>query len=102
MQDKKMKALIKEAIGKAKEKEAKILQKERAMRVQMFKDSITTAIACLLLSILPIILLAWAGFTFLTGIFITVFATLLAMVIYMIIKDDNKTREKRVNERLKR
>jgi Flp pilus assembly protein TadB len=101
MKDEHIKALIKEVLQEENSQHTKALQKERAMRVQMYKDSITTAIGCFIISLIPLIIILWAGFTFLTGVFVTVFAALIAVIIYTSIKDDNETREKRVNKTLK-
>ena len=101
MKDKHIKALIKEVLQEENSQHAKALQKERAMRVQMYKDLITTAIGGVIMSLIPLIIMLWAGFTFLTGICVTVFAALIVIVVYESVKDDNKTREKRVNKILK-
>ena len=101
MYKKQIKAAVREVFQEWNSQHAKALQKERAMRIQMYKDAITTATGIFIISLIPIIMLIWAGFTFLTGIFVTVFAVLMAVVIYMSIKEDNKTREKRVAESLK-
>jgi hypothetical protein len=101
MYNKQIKAMVREVFQEWNSQHTKALQKERAMRIQMYKDAITTATGIFIISLIPIIMLIWAGFTFLTGIFVTVFAVLIGVVIYMSIKEDNETREKRVAESLK-
>ena len=101
MKNEQIKALIKEVLQEENSLRTKALQKEQAMRVQMYKDSITTAIGGVILYLIPIVMLAWAGFIFITGVFVTFWAAMTAVVMYMSIKDDNKTREKRVNKMLK-
>ena len=101
MKDKPIKILIKEVLQEENIQRTKALEKERAMRVQMYKDYISTVIGIIILSLIPLIIILWAGFTFLTGICVTVFAVLIVIVVYKSVKDDNKTREKRVNKILK-
>ena len=103
MKDKHIKILIKEVLQEENIQRTKALEKEKAMRVQMYKDYISTVIGIIILSLIPlIIIILWAGFTFLTGICVTVFAALIVpIVVYESVKDDNKTREKRVNKILK-
>lgn len=100
MKDKHIKALIKEVLQEENSQHAKALQKERAMRVQMYKDLITTAIGGVITSLIPLIIMLWAGFTFLTGICVTVFAVLIVMIMYASIKDDDESRENRVDKML--
>ena len=101
MKDKHIKILIKEVLQEENIQRTKALEKERAMRVQMYKDYISTVIGIIILSLIPLIIILWAGFIFLTGVLVTVYAALIAVVVYGSIKDDNKTREKRVNKILK-
>ena len=101
MKDKHIKILIKEVLQEENIQRTKALEKEKAMRVQMYKDYISTVIGIIILSLIPLIIILWAGFTFLTGICVTVFAALIVIVVYESVKDDNKTREKRVNKILK-
>ena len=101
MNDEHIKTLIKEVLQEENSQRTKALQKEKAMRVQMYKDSITTAIGGVILYLILIVMLVWAGFTFITGIFVTFWAAMTALVMYMSIKDDNRTREKRVEKMLK-
>ena len=102
MKDKHIKILIKEVLQEENIQRTKALEKEKAMRVQMYKDYIITVIGIIILSLIPLIIILWAGFTFLTGICVTVFAALIVpIVVYESVKDDNKTREKRVNKILK-
>ena len=101
MKDKPIKILIKEVLQEENIQRTKALEKERAMRVQMYKDYISTAVGIIILSLIPLIIILWAGFIFLTGVCVTVFAVLIVIVVYESVKDDNKTREKRVNKILK-
>ena len=101
MKDEHIKALIKEVLQEENSQHTKALQKERAMRAQMYKDYLTTGIGGAIISLIPLIIILWAGFTFLTGVFVTVFAALITVIIYTSIKDDNETREIRVNKTLK-
>ena len=101
MNDEHIKTLIKEVLQEENSQRTKALQKEKAMRVQMYKDSIVTVVGSVIISLIPLLVISWAGFNFLTGVVVTVFAILITVMIYESIKDDNRTREKRVDEVLK-
>ena len=103
MKDEHIKALIKEALQEENSQHTKALQKERAMRMQMYKDCIITAMMCVFLYLGALFLIIFLGeftFTFLNGVLITSVTVLLALVIDALIKADNETREERVNEML--
>ena len=105
MKDEHIKALINEALQRENSQQTKALQKERAMRMQMYKDSIINAILGAILSLVPLVILVWAGVifnisTFISGVFVTLWEVMTALVMYMSIKEDNETREERVNEML--
>lgn len=106
MKDEQIKSLIKEVLQEENMQRTKALQKEKAMRTQMYKDSISTAVGIIintvLISFIPIFIIFWAGFNFLTGVVVTVFAALIVVITYASIKDDNETREERVNKILKK
>ena len=102
MKDEPIKSLIKEVLQEENMQRTKALQKEKAMRTQMYKDSISTAVGIIIISLIPIFIIFWAGFNFLTGVVVTVFAALIVVITYASIKDDNETREERVNEILKK
>ena len=102
MKDEQIKSLIKEVLQEENMQRTKALQKEKAMRTQMYKDSISTAVGIIIISLIPIFIIFWAGFNFLTGVVVTVFAALIVVITYASIKDDNETREERVNEILKK
>ncbi len=101
MKDEQIKSLIKEVLQEENIQHTKALQKEKAMRVQMYKDSISTTVGIIIISLIPIFIIFWAGFNFLTGVVVTVFAALIVVITYASIKDDNETREERVNKILK-
>ena len=102
MKDEQIKSLIKEVLQEENMQRTKALQKEKAMRTQMYKDSISTAVGIIIISLIPIFIIFWAGFNFLTGVVVTVFAALVVVITYASIKDDNETREERVNKILKK
>ena len=102
MKDEQIKSLIKEVLQEENMQRTKALQKEKAMRTQMYKDSISAAVGIIIISFIPIFIIFWAGFNFLTGVVVTVFAALIVVITYASIKDDNETREERVNEILKK
>ena len=101
MYDKQIKALIKEVLQEENAQHAKALQKARAMRMQMYTDYLTTGIGGAMLSFLTVAILLLGGFNFLTGFLSALTESLIGVVIYMSVKTDNETREKRVNEMLK-
>ncbi len=101
MKDEQIKSLIKEVLQEENIQHTKALQKEKAMRVQMYKDSISTTVGIIIISLIPIFIIFWAGFNFLTGVVVTVFSALIVVITYASIKDDNETREERVNKILK-
>ena len=103
MKDEHVKALINEALQEDHIKQTKALQKERAMRMQMYKDCIHNATVCAFIYLGALFLIIFLGeftFTFLNGVLITSVTVLLALVIDALIKADNETREERVNEML--
>ncbi len=102
MKDEQIKSLIKEVLQEENMQRTKALQKEKAMRTQMYEDSINAAVGIIIISFIPIFIIFWAGFNFLTGVVVTVFAALIVVITYASIKDDNETREERVNEILKK
>ena len=106
MKDEQIKSLIKEVLQEENMQRTKALQKEKAMRTQMYKDFISTAVGIIintvLISLIPIFIIFWAGFNFLTGVVVTVFAALIVVITYASIKDNNETREERVNKILKK
>ena len=89
-------SLVRKVLEEEKRQHIKALQKEKDMRVQMCKDLITTIIAIAILSVIPFSIIMLGGFTFLTGIFVTIFTELMVIMIYLTITEDNKTRETRV------
>ena len=101
MKDEHIKTLIKEVLQEENLQCTKALQKERAMRVQMYIDYLTTGIGAIILALIPAAIIALGGFNFLTGLVSALVASIFAIVIYATIKEDNETREKRVNEKLK-
>jgi hypothetical protein len=104
MKDEHIKALIKETLQEENSQHTKALQKERAMRMQMYKDRISSVMMCAFLylgALLFIILSGGFTFNFLNGVFITSWTALIAAIMYALIKADNETREERVNEMLK-
>lgn len=102
MKDEQIKSLIKEVLQEENMQRTKALQKEKAMRTQMYEDSINAAVGIIIISFIPIFIIFWAGFNFLTGVVVTVFAALIVVITYASIKDDNETREERVNKILKK
>ena len=101
MTDEHIKALIKEVLQEETLQRTKALQKESAMREQMYTDYLTTGIGAIILALILTAIIALGGFNFLTGFVSALIASIFAIVIYATIKEDNETREKRVNKMLK-
>ena len=90
------------------------LERERRIRIQMYKDSFTTAIGiCFFIALLFVFtamsfaLIGLVGtelieFTFLFGISLGIILSLFGVLIKKQIKEDNETREERVNAKLKK
>ena len=77
------------------------LEKQRLIRIQMYKDSFTTAIALCFLIAIAFAMIGLAGFTFLGGITSGIVISLFIFLISKQIEEDYKTRENRVNIKLK-
>jgi Ca2+/Na+ antiporter len=89
-------SLVRKVLEEEKRQRIKALQKEKDIQMQMCKDLITTIIAIAILSVIPFSIIMLGGFTFLTGIIVTIFAVLMVIMIYLTVKEDNETRETRV------
>lgn len=101
MKDKELSTIVREIIKVDNTLRMRELEKQRLIRIQMYKDSFTTAIALCFLIATAFAMIGLAGFNFLGGITSGIVISLFIFLINKQIEEDYKTRENRVNAKLR-